>query len=191
MDLDGHGMPHMPSHEHGNPDAMACSMSMVWNTATQGMCVVFPSWHVVNRQSFVTTLIALFIIAMLLERIRYEIRALDGKLIMQHRIDYPYLNMWTSSAREHRRKASVQQVLVGNGMSRSPLKADGALGGPALVSGLAFGERRASPSSHIQGSDSASFGSRSDDDAPLLPSAYTKSRKTPSSLTQKMSQKLM
>jgi copper transporter 1 len=169
----GHGGHNVPSHNHGG-DALTCSMSMVWNTATQGMCVVFPSWHVTGQHSFVMTLVALFIIAMMLERIRYQIRALDGKLIIQHKIDSGLLNAW-GSPRDHRRKASVQQVLVGNGMSRSPLKSDGSLGGPALVSSMSVGDRRASPS-HLN-SDSASFGSRSDDDAPLLPSAYSRSHK--------------
>ncbi|PWN32200.1 Ctr copper transporter [Meira miltonrushii] len=97
--------------DHGG-GAMECSMSMVWNYATDGMCVVFPSWHVKGKQSFVLTLVALFLLAAVLENLRFRIRKFDVQLISTHRLTNNVMASLTGGgANSHRRKASVQHVL--------------------------------------------------------------------------------
>lgn len=149
-------------HDHGGGGGgsagggpMDCSMSMVWNYATEGMCVVFPSWHVDGKRSFYLTLIVLFFLAALLEQLRFRIRKFDLQLISTFRLSNNVMTNLTGS-NNHRRKASVQHVL-----GQNTVKTTG-------IGTATLGDRRASPS-HTP-SDFGSLGSsRSDDDLPLLP----------------------
>lgn len=186
------GMPGMPGDEHGGNGGhgdldMQCSMSMVWNTATRGMCIVFPSWRVTGPASLLVTLIVLFLLAVLLEYLRFCIRTLDAHLLLTHNLTSGLLDGLHGGGGAHRRKASVQRVHGGaNGHSTAGTSDLGALGG--LYSGSSSPSSRNSPhpgrSSSRAGptlvpsaaalgigrpSDSSSAGSRSDDDAPLLP----------------------
>lgn len=161
--MDHHdGMP-MPNHgEHGG-STMQCSMSMVWNTSTRGMCVVFSSWKVSDAASLLSTLLALFLLAMLLEYLRLRIRSLDAHLISSHHLTSGILSALASPS--HRRKASVQQ-------RRHP---SGITGSAALLSSSvhsSLGDRRSPPTD----STTSSWGA-SDDDAPLLPGVHSRRTK--------------
>ena len=52
-----------------------CTMSMIWNTDTSGMCIVHRSWHVKTEKQFVVSLAVVFALAM-----GYEVL----KLYLQH-----------------------------------------------------------------------------------------------------------
>lgn len=160
-----HGDMSMPGHGE-----MQCSMSMVWNTSTKGMCVVFSSWKVTGPQSLAMTLFALFLLSMLLEYIRLCIRTLEAQLITTHHLTngiFPALG-GGSNHQSHRRKASIQQ-------KRHPSQV---VGSSIISSGISntIGDRRV-PQTDSSGSSWVA----SDDDAPLLPGPHVArdSRSTP------------
>lgn len=155
-------------HEGMDHGVMQCSMSMVWNYATDGMCVVFPSWHVKGKDSFIFTLIALFFLAALLEHLRFRIRKFDVQLISSNRLTNNVMASLTGS-NNHRRKASVQHVLGQNSGKTSGI-------GTATL-----GDRRASPS-HTPTDFGSQTSSRSDDDLPLLPGGHQRQRRNQSLL---------
>lgn len=179
MEHNSHDMPMpMPGHhdgsgghggmDHGGGGAMQCSMSMVWNYTTDGMCVVFPSWHVKGKRSFVVTLIALFFLAALLEHLRFRIRKFDVQLISANRLTNNVMASLTGS-NNHRRKASVQNVLGQNASKTSG------------IGTTTLGDRRASPS-HTPTDFGSLTSSRSDDDLPLLPGGHQNRRRNQSVL---------
>lgn len=148
-----HDMP-MPMPGHG--DGMQCSMSMVWNTSTSGICIVFSSWQIQGPRSLALTLSALFLLAMLLEYLRLSIRSYDAHLLSTYYLSSGVLSALNASS-THRRKASIQQ--------RRNLST---AGGAALLSSSlkpTLGERRSTTS----GDSTTSSWGASDDDAPLLP----------------------
>jgi hypothetical protein len=149
----------MPGHGGHHPDKMMCSMSMVWNTSTLGLCIVFPSWQITGTQSLIATLLALFLLSVLLEYLRLCIRSLDAHLITSHHLTNGILSAFVGNASpSHRRKASVQQKRqvstqgIGSILSSS-------------VNASTVGDRRQTADTN---SNSSSWGP-SDDDAPLLP----------------------
>lgn len=160
----------MDSHSHGD----MCSMSMLWNTSTRGMCIVFSSWRVSGPTSFYLSLATLFLLAALSEYLRYQIRMLDIRLITSNHLTSSLLCGGTSNY--HRRKASVQHVHSTSSADlassrNSPAKTS-SLGGPSLATsalGVGLGDRR---SPGFASADSSNVGSRSDDDAPLLPGGF-------------------
>lgn len=164
MPMPGHG-----DHNHGN-DAMQCSMSMLWNTSTRGLCVVFASWKITDTKSLFATLLALFLLAMLLEYLRLRIRSLDAQLISFHNLTNGILSSLAGTP-SHRRKASIQQ-------RRHPSNSNAALLSAGAQSTL--GDRRS-------GTDSTtSSWNTSDDDTPLLPGAHPKRKSKRASLSTRL-----
>ena len=162
---------HEGEHKHGE---MECSMSMLWNTSTRGICVVFPSWKVTGHQSLLGTLVALFLLSMLLEYLRLCVSSLDARLIASNQLSSGILSALTGNP-SHRRKASVQHRHVSQGVSG---------GGAALLSSgvnATLGERRQTPTDSTSSSWNAS-----DDDAPLLPAASGSRRTRRTSLWTRM-----
>lgn len=174
-----HDMPmpmpgHDNDHHHGGMDGMECSMSMVWNTSTRGMCVVFSHWKVSGPQSLLATLTALFLLSMLLEHLRMCIRSMDARLISSHQLSNGIFSAFSPNA-SHRRKASVhQQRQVSQGFGSSAA---------LLSSGLnqAIGDRRQTPTDSTSNSWAPS-----DDDAPLLPGAGASRRSNRVSMMARM-----
>jgi hypothetical protein len=160
-------MPGEGKHDH---DAMMCNMSMIWNTSTRGMCVVFAGWRVSDTTSLLATLLALFLLATLLEYLRLRIRSLDAQLISSHHLTNGILSALANPS--HRRKASVQQ-------RRHPSSVQGSAA--LLSSGVhsSLGGRRSPPSD----STPSSWGP-SDDDAPLLPGGHARRSKNVSLFTR-------
>lgn len=82
-------MEHMDHMEHGGgheghsmPMPMpACTMSMIWNTNTTGMCIVHPAWHVGTSQAFVGSLIVVFALAVLYEYGKWAVRCVDMAIV--------------------------------------------------------------------------------------------------------------
>ncbi|KOS16308.1 ctr copper transporter [Malassezia pachydermatis] len=76
---EGHEGHMMPGHEgHTMPghdaEAAACSMAMVWNTETKGMCIVHQAWHVQTEQGFAISLVLIFALG-----VGYEFLKLLGR----------------------------------------------------------------------------------------------------------------
>ena len=71
----GHSMP-MPN----------CSMSMIWNTDTTGMCIVHPAWHVGTSQAFVGSLIVVFALAVLYEYGKWAVRCVDVAIVQSRAV---------------------------------------------------------------------------------------------------------
>jgi len=160
-----HDMPMpMPGHGEHDHDAMMCSMSMLWNTSTRGMCVVFASWRVSDTSSLMATLLALFLLATLLEFLRLRIRSLDVELISSHHLTNGILSSLANPS--HRRKASVQQRRHPSGVPNSAALLS------SSVHSSSLGGRRSPPSD----STPSSWGP-SDDDAPLLPGGHSRRAK--------------
>ncbi|KAG5358324.1 Copper transport protein [Yarrowia sp. B02] len=63
-------------HSHHSDDM--CSMSMIFNWDTKGMCVVFPWWHVKTHFGMVLTFIAVIIFAAGYEWIQKLTRDVDA-----------------------------------------------------------------------------------------------------------------
>lgn len=160
--------------DHGN-DAMQCSMSMLWNTSTRGLCVVFASWKITNTQTLLATLLALFLLAILLEYLRLQIRSLDAHLISSHHLTNGILSSLTGTP-SHRRKASIQQ-------RRHPSTSNAALLSAGVQSTL--GDRRSATDS------TTSSWNTSDDDAPLLPGNHQKKRSKRASLLMRIRRALV
>lgn len=79
MNHAGHEMPDMPPG-HSMPghdmDEM-CSMNMIFNWDTKGMCVVFPWWHVKTHVGMVITVVAVVIMSAGYEYVRKISRDID------------------------------------------------------------------------------------------------------------------
>ncbi|BGP72981.1 copper transpport protein [Rhodotorula toruloides] len=77
MDHGGHaGHGDMPSD---SPHAMACKMSMLWNTDPVGHCLVFPSLQI-TQSSVVPYLAAIVLLSMLCEYLRLSLSSFDRAL---------------------------------------------------------------------------------------------------------------
>lgn len=76
MDHSGHEMPMPDMPGHDMPEM--CSMNMIFNWDTKGMCVVFPWWHVKTHLGMVLTVIAVVAISAGYEYVRKLSRDIDA-----------------------------------------------------------------------------------------------------------------
>lgn len=146
-------------HGHGHePEAMQCRMTMLWNTSTSGICVVFASWEVSDTSSFLATLLSVFLLAMLLEYLQLRTRSLNAHFASSQLLSNSSVSASVSPS--HRRKASVQQTHHPDEVHSvaSPLS-------PGVHSTLE--ERSSLPTISIPSSWDAG-----DDDSPLLPGVH-------------------
>ncbi|WFD23709.1 copper transpport protein [Malassezia equina] len=67
---------HQNHMEHGGAGA-ACTMSMIWNTDTRGMCIVFRSWHVKTENQFFLSLLVVFALAMVYEMLKLHLHHME------------------------------------------------------------------------------------------------------------------
>ncbi|KAG5365431.1 Copper transport protein [Yarrowia sp. C11] len=77
MDHSGHEMPMPDMPGHGDMPEM-CSMNMIFNWDTKGMCVVFPWWHVKTHVGMVLTVVAVVFISAGYEYVRKLSRDIDA-----------------------------------------------------------------------------------------------------------------
>ncbi|PWZ00172.1 Ctr copper transporter, partial [Testicularia cyperi] len=100
--------------DHGGMD-MSCSMNMIWNWDTRGLCVVSSSWRIDSTLQLYLSLVLIAMVGVLYEWLRLYIRRLDAKIARS-------ASLGTSNP-AHRRRASV---LPTSSSSASP--SDGLLG---------------------------------------------------------------
>lgn len=77
MDHSGHDMPLPDMPGHGDMPEM-CSMNMIFNWDTKGMCVVFPWWHVKTHLGMILTVVAVVFISAGYEYVRKLSRDIDA-----------------------------------------------------------------------------------------------------------------
>lgn len=72
-------------HDHGGAGhdmPMAkCSMNMIWNTQIEGTCIVFESWRISSKASFVFSFFVIVAIGVFYEWLRSYQRAFDAHLL--------------------------------------------------------------------------------------------------------------
>nr|GAT52020.1 predicted protein [Mycena chlorophos] len=81
-------------------DADSCKLSMLWNWDTVDTCLISSEWHVHTKRQYAGTLLALFLVVILLEGVRRLGRVYDRYII-----------------RKHQKRASIGQAKVGDAVS--------------------------------------------------------------------------
>lgn len=74
------GMTHPGGMEHGSSHP-PCTMSMLWNTDTRGMCIVHPAWHVQSEKQFVASLLVVFALAAGFEILKLSLRHMEVAIV--------------------------------------------------------------------------------------------------------------
>lgn len=64
-------------HDMPMPSGPKCSMNMLWNTQIEDTCVVFRSWHVSSKTTFVVSFFAIVALGVLYEWLRVAQRDVD------------------------------------------------------------------------------------------------------------------